>query len=457
MAKNGEVIRRFLLLSAMTIALAGIAWGQNSFREGDPVVVPDGRTGKIDSFKPMSDLVKVRLDDGTSKFFVLSDLKKVEVQKPQNTNPPETLRVGDIVVTPGNPKRQLKIESISGDSAVVRYGVGRYNVFTEKLSGLMSVQAWERRQNIEKEAKLERAGFEDEAKPYTNTIRMIAPSFNPKIVRGSGTSFNPTPATYEAWRKDLTALASICQKYPNLTNEPFADEPTYESSISYRQADWCEMARQRDTLIKGFLKDVGSDQTKYSVNSVQNLLNEAERQPDGEIGDELQVLLFNRAAWSKKNLESYKTQFGLTDADIETKVFTPLAGKFSELKERIESDSLKPGAPLPKFSDPSLAATVKRTFTTAYPGGQVLKIGLDSANWSLRDGNRNIGSNSAGTQYYLRIKGAYRIRTGVAIVRLPNQPYCQSRYIELTQPKKGAGFDAAWAMVETKGKYVKCP
>jgi len=205
------------------------------------------------------------------------------------------------------------------------------------------------------------------------------------------------------------------------------------------------------------LKDVGSDQAKYAVNSVQHLLNEAERNPDGYVGDELQIVLFDRAAWAKKNLQQYKTQFGLTDAEIETKVFTPLTGKIGELKAKIESDSLTPAPPLPKFSDAALEATVKRTFATAYPGGQVLKIGLDSANWSLRDGRENIGSNSNGTQYYLRIKGAYRIRTGRAIVRLPNQPSCQIRYIELTQTKKGAGFEAAWAMVEKRGKFVKCP
>jgi len=449
--KNTILFILFFALFTMTTS------AQESFRVDDAVQTPDGRAGKIESFKPMSDLVKVKLVDGTTKFYVLSDLKKVEVPKPQNTNPTETFRVGDIVVTPGNPNRQLKIESISGDSAVVRYGVGRYNVFTEKLSGLISLQTWERRQNTEKEAKLERAGFEDEAQPFTKTIQMIAPSFNPKIVRASGSGFNPTPATYEAWRKDLEALAVICQKYPNLTNQPFADEPTYASSISYRQADWCEMARQRDTLIKGFLKDVGSDQAKYAVNSVQHLLNEAERNPDGYIGDELQIVLFDRAAWSKKNLQSYKTQFGLTDAEIETKVFTPVAGKIGELEAKIESDSSNPAPPLPKFSEPALAATVKRTFATGYPGGQVLKIGLDSANWSVRDGKENIGSNSNGTQYYLRIKGAYRIRTGRAIVRLPNQPSCQIRYIELTQTKKGAGFEAAWAMVEKRGKYVKCP
>ena len=288
-----------------------------------------------------------------------------------------------------------------------------------------------------------------------NTIQLIAPSFNPKIIQQGG-SFNPTAATYEAWRKDLESLAAICQKYPNITNSLFADDPVYSHSVAYRHADWCEMARQRDTLVKTFLKDVGSDQTKYAVNSVQNLLNEAERNSDGYIGDEMQTVLFDRAAWTKKNTQQYKTQFGLTDADIETKVFAPLAGKLGELKSKIESDASSVAATLPKFSDAALEGVVKRRIAADYPGGQVLKIGLDSANWSLRDGKENIGSNSNGTQYYLKIKGAYRIRTGRALVRLPNQPFCQTRYIELIQSKKGTGFEAAWASVETRGKFVKC-
>lgn len=454
--KNKITTQRKFMFAALLVFAMAIGAAAQSFRQGDTVQTPDGRTGKIESFKPMSDIVKVQFDDGTTKFYVLSDLKKVEPPKSQNANPPENFRVGDIVISPGNPQRQLRIDSISGDSAVVRYGPGKYNVFTEKLSGLVSLQTWERQQNAEKEAKLWRAALEDEAEPFMNTIRLIASSFNPKIIQQGG-SFNPKPATYEAWRKDLESLAAICQKYPNITNTPFADEPTYSSSVRYRHADWCEMARQRDTLIKGFLKDVGSDQTKYAVNSVQNLLNEAERDSDGYIGDELQTVLFDRAAWTRKNLQQYKTQFGLTDAEIETKVFLPLAGKIGELKSKIESDGSNLAATLPKFSDAALAGVVKRRVTADYPGGQVLKIGLDSANWSVRDGKENIGSNSSGTQYYLRIKGAYRIRTGLALVRLPNQPVCQIRYIELIQSKKGAGFEAAWARVETRGKFVKCP
>lgn len=426
--------------------------------QGDTVQTPDNRTGVMESFK--SEMGKVKFDDGTTKFYMLADLKLMESPKPVRNNVAETFRVGDIVVripSPGGQidNRQLRIDSISGDSAVVRYGPGKYNVYTEKLSELMSLQAWERRQNEEKEAKLLRAALEDEAQPYMNTIDLIAPSYNPKIIRQGG-SFNPTPATYEAWRKDLEALAAVCRKYPNITNTPFADDPVYSHSVRYRHADWCEMARQRDTLIKGFLKDVGSDQTKYAVNSVQILLNEAERDSEGYIGDELQTVLFDRAAWAKKNLQQYKTQFGLSEAEVEKSVFTPLAGKLGELKSKIETDGANLAPTLPKFSDAALEAVVKRRVAADYPGAQVLKVGLDGANWSVRDGKENIGSNSNGTQYYLRIKGAYRIRTGRALVRLANQPFCQIRYIELIQSKKGAGFEAAWARLETRGKFVKC-
>lgn len=427
-----------------------------AFNQGDTVNTPDGRTGKIESFKT-DEMAKVQFAPNETQYFMVKDLKKIEPPKPINNEPVENFRVGDTVVDRSDPNRQLKIDSISGDSAVVRYGIGRYNVRTEKLENLMSLKTRDRKQTEENEGKLIRAQFEDEAKPFMNTIQLIAPSFNPKIIQQGG-SFNPTPATYEAWRKDLASLAAICQKYPNVTNTPFADDPVYSHSVAYRHADWCEMARQRDTLIKGFLKDVGSDQTKYAVNSVQILLNEAERDSDGYIGDELQTVLFDRAAWMrKKDLQQYKTQYGLTDAEIETKVFTPLAGKLGELKSKIESDGSNLAATLPKISDAALEGVVKRRIAADYPGGQVLKIGLDSANWSVRDGKENIGSNSNGTQYYLRIKGAYRIRTGRALVRLPNQPFCQIRSIELIQGKKGAGFEAAWARVETRGKFVKCP
>lgn len=447
-------MKRTILCLMLAVCFALSALAQTAaLRVGDQVTTPDNRTGKIESFRPMSDLVKVQFTDGSTQYFEVNDLKKAA----DSTKP--VFRVGDTVFAPRLPKNTPGvIESINGNAARVRYGRGKYDYVDELLEKLTTPQqaaAKQERERQEKTQKPLRAALEDDAKPYMNTIRLLAASFNPKIIEHGG-SFDPTPATYEKWRKDLEALAVICQKYPNITNSPSADDPIYSHSVAYWHADWCRMAQQRDTVIKGFLKYAGSDQTKYAVNSVQILLNEAERDPNGYISNELQTLLFDRAAWMKKNTQNLKTQFGLTDQDIEAKVFAPLAGKLGEVKSKIESDGSNVAPTLPKFTDVALEAVVKRRVADNYPGARVLKVGLDSANWSVRDGRRNIGSDSNGTEYYLRLKGAYRIRTGLALIRLPNQLSCQVRYIELTQPKKGAGFDQAWAMVETKGKFVKC-
>jgi DNA-binding TFAR19-related protein (PDSD5 family) len=447
-------MKRTILILSFAVCAALSAFAQSgTLQVADQVQTPDGRTGKIESFKPMSDLVKVKFADGSTQYFELNDLKRpIDTAKP-------TFRIGDTVYAPRAPKGTPGvIESISGNAARVRFGRGKYDYVDELLEKLTTPQQAAQQQEREQQEKIQkplRAALEDEARPFMDTIRLLAHSFNPKI-GDQGGSLDATAATREKLRKDLEALAAICQKYPNITNSPLAEDPIYAGSINYWHGDWCRMAQQRDQAIKNFVKYVGLDQTKYTVNGIQSLLNEAERNPDGYIGDELQTLLFDRAAWMKKNTEQYKNQFGMTDAEIEKNVFAPLAEKLGALKSKIESDAANLAAPLPKFSDAALETVVKRRVAADYPGGQVLKVGLDSANWSLRDGKRNIGSDSNGTEYYLRLKGAYRIRTGLALIRLPNQPFCQVRYVELTQPKKGAGFDAAWAMAEPRGKFVRC-
>ena len=67
--------------------------------------------------------------------------------------------VGDLVVNAGG--QQLRIDSIDGDTAIVRYGVGNYNVYKAKLSELMSAKAAAAKTEGENEQKIIRAGFED--------------------------------------------------------------------------------------------------------------------------------------------------------------------------------------------------------------------------------------------------------------------------------------------------------
>ena len=248
--KNRIIIqRKFVFAALMMFALAMGAGAQTvTFREGNSVQTPDGRIGVIESFKNQ-EMAKVKFGENDSQYFMPTSFKIVKPPKPPRTEPLETFRVGDMVEN--DKGQQLRIDSISGDSAVVRYGVGKYNVYTEKLEDLTSMKTAAARRERDNAGKLVRAQFEDDAKPFFDLIITVAPGFDPKYRLEF--SFNPVNATYEKWMKELTTLSVVCQKYPNLMNPLDADK----NSIRKNVADWCKIAEQRTAVVKRMKTIVG--------------------------------------------------------------------------------------------------------------------------------------------------------------------------------------------------------
>ena len=448
--KNRIIIqRKFVFTALMMFALAMGAGAQTvTFREGNSVQTPDGRIGVIESFKNQ-EMAKVKFGENDSQYFMLTSLKVVKPPKPPRTEPLETFRVGDIVEN--NKGQQLRIDSIRGDSAVVRYGVGKYNVYTEKLEDLTSVKTAAARREQDNAGKLVRAQFEDDARPFFDLIIKVAPGFDPKYRLEF--SFNPVAATYEGWMKELTALAVVCQKYPNLTNPLDADK----NSIRKNVADWCKIAEQRTAVVKRMKNIVGEQRISSDIVSWTNQINDTLRNfDDGHVSDELQMLLYDRAAWEQKKLKFAKEIYADAGAEMPMKMFAPLNEKADELKAKIESDAPNRSWKQPNFKDAALEALARREVPTDFPGAKVFKTGMDDTTWKVRDDTSLVGSGT-GYKLYRTTKGAYRFKLGSALIKLPNQPFCQIREFQVTQYKAGAGFGAAKAWIAGIGVFVKCP
>jgi hypothetical protein len=189
-------MRQKILCSLLVACVSLAAFAQTAgYGEGDRVQTPDGRTAVVEAFK-MPDMAKVKFDDGTTRFYMRSDLKKVEPPKPAPGGPRESLRVGDMVIDPRTPDRRFKIYSISGDSAVIYQDVGKYamnTAITVKLENIVGLKTWERREGEEKEQKLLRAAFEDETKPFRETVENLAHAYDEKY---RGGAFNTSARLY---------------------------------------------------------------------------------------------------------------------------------------------------------------------------------------------------------------------------------------------------------------------
>lgn len=437
----------FAVLFIIALAI-GAAAQALIFNQGDTVQTPDGRTGVIESFKNQ-EMAKVKFGANDTQYFMLKDLKVVKPPKPQQTGPVESFRVGDIVENADG--KQLKIDSISGDSAVVRYGVGKYNVYTLKLRDLVSAKTAAARRENENAGKLVRAQFEDEAKDLTLTIWQLAPAYDTKFVMD--TNFDPVPAGYAKMLKDMESLAAVCQKYPNLTNPSNADA----NSIRQRPADWCEMARQRQSMVKKIRLIVANQDIQEHAQGAVTGIDQTLRNWDGYVKDELQMLVYDRAAWERNNLQTAAKRYAEIGEKTPENALSSADETISELKAKIEQDAAGRSWKQPEYKDAALEALVRAAYQKQFPAIKILKTGMTYATWKAYDDTALVGSNSE-YKFYRLDRDKYRQKDGLALVQMPNQTLCQIRVFTLQQTRTGAAFGGAKvAGIGRGGTFVKCP
>lgn len=451
-------MRRKLLCSLLVACVSLAAFAQTAgYREGDKVQTPDGRTAVVEAFK-MPDMAKVRFDDGTTRFYMRSDLKKVEPPKPVPTEPQETFRVGDAVIDTSKPdtiRREGQIESISGGTATVRYGPYRYDYFKAEIKDLMGSQAWQRKQDGEREQKLLRAAFEDEARPFHHVVYIFAWAYKPQFKMNGG-SIPQGTAEIAEMRKSLEGLAAVCRKYPNLTNAPGVEDPIYAGDINMHPADWCGMAEQRDALMKKVLGTAGDIRTRDNIGIWENAIREAMRDRNGYVKDGVQQLMYDRAAWQQKELKGVQESYSKAGGQIPADTLAPLFKQADELKSKVERDAAARSWQQPAYHDAALEGMARAAFAKQYPGVQVLKTGMTYATWKPYDDTSLV---SIHTEYKLyRVdRDKYRQKDGFALVRLPGQALCQIREFTLEQVRNGAAFGAARvAGIARGGVFVKC-
>ncbi|MEP6987928.1 MAG: hypothetical protein ABI970_20170, partial [Chloroflexota bacterium] len=432
---------------------------KTSFREGDRVLTPDGRTGTIDKISSMENpvMAKVRFGPGASEtqYFILTDLKEgVDPTK-------EVFRVGDIVFSARVPGKEGRIEQINGPGAMVRYGSGKQDYYVEPLSKLMSPKALAlQRDHDQQELKQPpiRAAFKDESEPFMRgemqqMWQLLASAFNPKY-RQVGITGDPKPAEYEALRKNLEALSVVCQKYPTMTNP---DLPDYmQDNIVHSPADVCKIAEQRVSMIKKLHIYGAEGEAKQVIQRGVNQINSALRNEKGYVPDDVQVLLYDRAAWDQENLQKLRKSYAEAGEKMPPDLLAALDAKVAELKAKIESEAPTRSWTQPPYSDAALEATVRRMYPEQFPGVKVFKTGMDFSTWKKGDDTSVIAS-GRGYEVLKTVIGAYQYKVGVALVKMPNQPFCQIRDFVANQSKAGGGYGASKVRLPIGGNFVKCP
>lgn len=435
--------RKFMFAFLLTLVLSVFAAAQKiDFSIGDTVQMPNGKTGVIESLE--GEVAKIKIGNELD-FIAVQDLKKIE------TTPARTFRVGDQVVS-SNSGQAGVIESLSpdGKGAKVRYGKGKYDFKWEAFVNLKTPGEGQRDAEQEKMAKV----FRVETRPYLGSVRMLQQFYDPKAMDMKGTGID------EEGRKkatiELAELDRICRtKYPNIENEKPIN-PAAEVLLDSRFADQCAIAREREVILqKAKMRFLALD-TEQEIESWTRDINYTAKDENGYVKAEMQTLIYDRAAWEKQTTDRIRKKYAAAGETMPIDSFAALYKKADELKAQIERDAATRSWTQPKYTDAALEALARRQVPIDSPGTKVLKTGMDYTTWEVRDEKSFVGSDS-NYKYYKITPGAYRFKRGLALVQVPNQPFCQIRDFILTQHKAGAGYGAAKASVSGTGIFVKCP
>jgi hypothetical protein len=107
----------------------------------------------------------------------------------------------------------------------------------------------------------------------------------------------------------------------------------------------------------------------------------------------------------------------------------------------------------PPYKDRQVEALVKKQAAAELKGAQVFKVGLDYNDWKAYDEKTRVGSDSK-YDYYKLSKGKNRYKRGWLLVKLPGQPFCQSREFIAARVLNGP---ISIESLDGGGYFVKCP
>jgi uncharacterized protein YkvS len=434
MMKMKHTLLFLLLLVVMTLP----AFAQDTFHVGDTVAIPDGRTGKIESFK--NRVAKVKLGPGENDFqyLVVEDLKKVAAPRTPGSEPQETFRVGDTVESPGG--NQGRIESINGNSAKVRIGPGKYDFKYDLLENLKSPGA----AASEREQEKQRQIFRVEADRFFWAVRLFEQFYNPEFAEVKG---GIDAAVIKKATIAFAELDALCtSKYPGITNDP-----NYLDRLMFRSGDWCGLAAKRNEILQsvtsGTQSAVGSQFIEGWKRSIDKSTHQRGVVSGDPVWDDVQAMLFDREKWKAKDLPNLQRRYAENGGTVPADIFDAVKADLDTLRQKIESDSQATSWTVPPYKDEAVEALVKRSYAAnpKFRGIVFVKSGMDFTTWKLFKNDLGIPTS--------------QIKKGVLLVKIPNQHgLCQAREFAVEKAYMGGGRFSAVQMAgfSEAGTYMKC-
>lgn len=287
-----------------------------------------------------------------------------------------------------------------------------------------------------------RENFRRDASNYRMSVLYLMQVHDPRLIVNGSQAYRP-PVTEEDWiqlRTDLAALDNLCRtKYAGIKNPP--GETTNLDSMP---ATWCEIAARRAEYEPRGRELAAIDQLGPVFRGTLINMQEAIDERDQYISEDIQLLMYEREKWRAAQKVKYQKRFDQLKTPMPAAFFAEVEKKADELVAANEKAAPSRLFLMPKQKDAAVEAFVRGRYATQKKGVQILKLGVDDAQW-------NIHRNSLG----IPLSQTKVVRL---LVRVPNRPFCQehSVAVERKYTRGALGAMTVEGNVGSEGLFMPC-
>lgn len=328
------------------------------------------------------------------------------------------------------------IEKVSGDTFQIRYGTESRQFRTGIPKRLLREADFANKEN-------QRRKFKNEASIYQESVFGLMYIHDQKLREGSGYRLPPTTgAEWTKLKSDLAALDNLCKtKYAGMTN----GRPADDTNLYELPATWCEIAARRNEYQSKGVAIAAATRYKTFLSTMAASIDEAINNPNEYIDEDTQLLMYEREKW--RTIQTPKFQKGFADLGVSmpSDFFKDVEAKADQLKIINEQKAPTRSFLMPKHKDATVEAFVRGRYATQKKGVQILKIGLDDANWVIHRNSLGIPTSQT--------------KVARLLVKVPNRPLCQEHSIAAERQYKGGSYGAMGVdggVVGGEGLFMKC-
>ncbi len=315
------------------------------------------------------------------------------------------------------------------------------NAVGKQAAGATADKATADKAEADREAR--RAAWRAAAQPYSATIATLAPYFDPTMP-ASGFS----DGLLDQMRSELPKVAKICQQFPDLVDPPHPRNDAMDRPVVV-----CKMAAGGiEPMVK--LAHHGMIMTSVEINngtaiqSIKDMMSN----PDKQIDDDTQKLVYDHDGWVKDRDAFYKPIFGKNGESVPADIYKPVEAMVPELKAFIDKVGTTNKFEMSPHQDAAAQKLVIAKLAATRPNATVVKIGSDYVDWVAYDEKTFVKSDST-YDYYRVSKGKDRYKRGWMLVKFKDRPYCQAREWIVHRVYNGT---VAVDWLAQGGLFVKC-